>query len=211
MGRYGVKRMGRGGDLLQDLILLNLLPQEADVISQAADLGSDFIDQRQSHVGLAAVGGRSVHADAVVAEYLTIHALFEFSDEAGAVQFFQKVGVGLVRQIEEDGDARRIPAPDFEPVDAVEHGVDLSEDGDAPVGCRVVTGGGQGLDPANVAGQFHIQTPDHVLDGSMHVEMTSTAGVSRLPAWSTSSVCSRCRIADNRTDNRQAYSGRPGH
>jgi hypothetical protein len=106
MGGYGVKRMGCSGDLLQDLILLNLLPQEADVISQAADLGSDLIDQRQSHVGFVAVGGRSVHADAVVAEYLTIHTLFEFSDLAGPVQFFQEVGVGLVRQIEEDGDAR---------------------------------------------------------------------------------------------------------
>jgi hypothetical protein len=52
MGRHGVKGVGRGRDLLQDGVLLNLLAQEADIVSQAADFGGDFIDHRQATFGL---------------------------------------------------------------------------------------------------------------------------------------------------------------
>jgi hypothetical protein len=56
MRRYRVKKVGCGGDLLQDLILSNLLTQEADVVSKAADFGGDFVDCGQGHDRLPVVG-----------------------------------------------------------------------------------------------------------------------------------------------------------
>ena len=134
MGRHGVKAVGCGGDQLQDLILLNLLAQEANIVSQAADFGGNFIDCRQGHDRLPVVGGRSIQADAGVFQHVTIHAALEIRGEALLIQCGRNGFISLSRHDEQNRNSRRIPAPDFKPVDAVEHGVDLSQDGDAAVG-----------------------------------------------------------------------------
>ena len=92
MGRYGVKGVRRCRDLLQDDVLLDLLPQESDIVSQAADFGGDFIDHRQAHNRPAIVAGRPVEADAGVSQDLSIHAAFEIVGEAPLRQFLQKAG-----------------------------------------------------------------------------------------------------------------------
>ena len=87
VGRHGVKAVGCGGDQLQDLILCNLLAQEANIVSQAADFSGDFINCRHGHNRLPVISGRPIQADAGVSQNVTVHPALEIRSEALSIQF----------------------------------------------------------------------------------------------------------------------------
>ena len=105
---------------LQMLVVADLGAKKADVVAQAAHLGGDLVSERQRD-SLR----QFVYGDAAVEQRRAGAARFETVGESSAVELPAVAAVGFGIQTEQQGDARGIPASDFQAVDAVEHRIDF--------------------------------------------------------------------------------------
>jgi hypothetical protein len=127
MGRNGVESMGVACDDMQDGVPGDLPAQVAHVVTQAAHLFRHFVSERDAHPSRIAVG---VDADGAIAQDGLVRPLLDLVGQTGVGPLALQ-RCHLVRgQDEEQGYARRVPSAHLQPVDAVEHRVQVVENFD---------------------------------------------------------------------------------
>ncbi len=112
--------------MLENDIFGNLLSQKPDIIAQAADFGGDLIRQAQSdHRTGPVFRPVFMNVDAPIPQHLPLQPRLELINQTPLPQHGLKAFILRLIQDKHQGDSRRIPSPHFQPVNAVQYGVDV--------------------------------------------------------------------------------------